>query len=134
MTPDPNSPETLLSVPGETEAAAIITDLAEYDIQAFAAGGYTSGFKTEAPGGVTVLVKHADIDRARQALAEIRAEYGRIDWSKVDVMETPEVQPAVDESVGEAPSWRAVHSHLWLTIWFLGIAVCLIVWLIGGGL
>ena len=74
MTPDPQQPETLLSVPTEVEAAAIVTALAEYDVKAMAVGGYTSGFKAEAPGGVAVVVKHADIERAKQALAEIRQQ------------------------------------------------------------
>jgi hypothetical protein len=72
MTEDPTRPERLLSVPNEIEAAAIVTALASYDIEAFAAGGYTAGFRAEAPGNVTVLVKHADLERAQQALAELR--------------------------------------------------------------
>lgn len=70
MKPDPERPETLLSVANEIEAAAIVGFLAQYGIKAFAAGGYTSGFKAEAPGDVKILVKQADLDRARQALAE----------------------------------------------------------------
>ena len=89
MTPDPNRPEALLSVPDEIEAAAIVGALAEYGIEAFAAGGYISGFKVQAPVNVAVLVKHIDMDRAQQALAEIRAEQGEIDWSKVDGTELP---------------------------------------------
>jgi hypothetical protein len=69
---DPNRPEPLLSVRTEIEAAAIVTALAGHDIGAFAVGGYTAGFRAEAPGDVRVMVKHADLDRARQALAEIQ--------------------------------------------------------------
>jgi len=71
MTTDPELPETLLSVPNEIEAASIVGYLEQCGIRAFAAGGYTSGFKVAAPGDVKILVKHADLDRARQALAEI---------------------------------------------------------------
>ena len=79
MTLDPNDPEKLLSVPNEIEAAAIVNALADYDIEAFAAGGYTAGFRAEAPGNVTVLVKHADLERAKQALAEIREQPAKSD-------------------------------------------------------
>jgi len=93
MTSDPNRPEVLLSAANEIEAAAMATALAEYGVEAFAAGGYTSGFKAEAPGNVNILVKHADLDRAREALAEIRRQQDEIDWSKVDVMEAAEEEP-----------------------------------------
>ena len=72
MTADPNRPEPLLSVRTEIEATAIVTALAGYGIEAFAVGGYTAGFRAEAPGNVQVLVKHANLDRAKQALGEIR--------------------------------------------------------------
>jgi hypothetical protein len=81
VTPDPNRPEKLLSVASEIEAAAMVNALAECGVEAFAAGGYTSGFKAEAPGDVKILVKHTDLDRARQALAEIRQQQGDIEWS-----------------------------------------------------
>jgi len=99
MTADPNRPEKLLSVRTEIEATAIVTALAEYDIEAFAAGGYTAGFRAEAPGFVTVLVKHADLDRAKQAVAEIRQQQGDFDWSKVDLTERAEAQPSADEDL-----------------------------------
>ena len=70
MKPDPESPETLLSVANEIEAAAIVGYLEQCGIKAFAAGGYTAGFKAEAPGDVKILVRQADLDRARQAMAE----------------------------------------------------------------
>ncbi len=72
MTPDPDRPETLLSVANEIEAAVIVGYLDQRGIRAFAAGGYTAGFRAEAPGDVKILVKQADLDRARKALAEIQ--------------------------------------------------------------
>jgi hypothetical protein len=93
MSLDPNRPERLLSVAHEIEAAAMVNALAESGVEAFAAGGYTSGFKAEAPGDVAVMVKQADLDRARQALAEIRQHQGDIDWDNVDVMEGAEDEP-----------------------------------------
>jgi len=85
----------LVSVPSEVEAAAIVTALAEYGIEAHAVGGYTAGFRAEAPGDVKVSVKHADLDRARQALAEIREHPDAIDWSQIDVgrPEEPDAPP-----------------------------------------
>ena len=129
MTPDPNRPEALLSVPNEIEAAALVSALAEYGIEAFAAGGYTSGFKAEAPGNVTVLVKHVDMDRTQQALAEIRAEQGAIDWSKVDGIETPESPLLADESASADADWRPVTNHLWWIMELLGVAICFVIWL-----
>ena len=64
-----------------------MTALAGYDIEAFATGGATAGFKAEAPGSVQVLVRRADLERAERALAEIEKDEGEIDWSKIDVGE-----------------------------------------------
>lgn len=74
MTSDPNSPEVLLKVPTEFEAAAIVGALADHGVGALTTGGYTSGFQAEAPGNVAVVVKHVDIDRAKQVLAEIQSQ------------------------------------------------------------
>jgi len=129
MTRDPHNPEALLSVSNEIEAAAIVTALAEYDIKALAVGGHISGFKAEAPGNVAVVVKLADFDRAKQALTEIRQQQASIDWSNVDVMETPETAALAGEPASDRPSWRVGPTHFWWTVELLGIAVCLIVWL-----
>ncbi len=98
MTPDPDRPETLLSVANEIEAATIVGYLDQCGIRAFAAGGYTSGFKAEAPGNVKILVKQADLDRARQALAEHKDYQLAIDWSKMDVTEREEELPPAGEN------------------------------------
>jgi hypothetical protein len=85
MSADPNSPCKLLSVINEIEAASVASALAGYDIESTTVGGFTSGFKAEAPGSVQILVRRADLDRATRALAEIREDQGTIDWSTVDV-------------------------------------------------
>ena len=117
MTPDPDRPETLLSVPTEIEAEVIVTALAEYGIKALAVGGCTSGFKAEAPGLVAVVVKHADVDRAKQALAEIRPQ-GR----------------NKEASVGPR-RWTIfkmiVNYYLWISI-LLGIVISWVTWLATG--
>lgn len=74
MADDLDSPERLLSVPNEVEAAVIVNALAERGINAFALGGNTAGFAWETPGLVNVVVKRADAAQARKALAEIEEE------------------------------------------------------------
>jgi hypothetical protein len=72
MNSDPDGPVTLTTAAHEIEAAAIIGYLEQCGIKAISAGGYTSGFKAEAPGNVAVLVRRADLARARQALEEMQ--------------------------------------------------------------
>lgn len=102
MSTAPDTPETLLTVPDESEAAAIVTALADYGIEAHATGGYVSGFRAEVPGGITVSVKSAELDRARQALAEILAQQDQIDWAQVDVGEPDDLGESAPP--GDAPS------------------------------
>jgi len=90
MTDQSNSPCALLSAANEIEAAGVVTALAEYGIEASVTGGFTSGFKAEAPGSIQVLVRRSDLDRAKLALAEIREDRGKIDWSAIDVGEPEE--------------------------------------------
>ncbi len=93
MSDDPNTPRRLVSVGNEIEAGGLITALAGYGIEASATGDFTSGFRAEAPGEIQVIVRQVDMDRAKQALAEIRAEEGKIDWSQVDVGEPDDEGP-----------------------------------------
>ena len=131
MVPDPNRPEKLLAVANEIEATAITSALAEYGVEAFAVGGYTAGFKAEAPGTVAVMVRHADFDRAKQALTETRQQQGKIDWSNVDVMEGAEQDPPA-ETADIAPDWSPLRNRLWLILELFLIAVCLIIGLFTG--
>jgi len=82
-----DTPDLLISVATEVEAAVIANELQRCGIEAVAAGGYTSGFKAEAPGAVQIYVKHVDADLARRTLDRIRNENADIDWSQVDVGE-----------------------------------------------
>ena len=84
MTDDPNDPEVLFTAANEPEAASVIAALAEHGIEAFGSGGLAFAGTIGLDGGVEVMVKHADVDRARQALAEIREEDRQIDWSQID--------------------------------------------------
>lgn len=48
-------------------------------------GGYTAGFRAEAPGYVNVLVRQQDLVAAQRVLAELQQHGGDVDWSQVDV-------------------------------------------------
>ena len=72
-------------MPDELQAVAIVAALDEEGIRAVATGGYTSGFKAEAPGDVQVLASRSDAARAQQTLREIQSQENPIDWPEVDV-------------------------------------------------
>ena len=84
---DPNNPTPLTRFTNEVEAATILSALAENGIQGTTTGSFTTGFRTEAPGDVTVVVRHCDLQRALEVLAEVEAARKNIDWSAVDVGE-----------------------------------------------
>lgn len=71
MNPSDNNPETLVSVPNDFEAAIIVSALAAHDVDATTSGGFTAGFRAEAPGEVNVIVRRRDLAKARQALSEL---------------------------------------------------------------
>jgi hypothetical protein len=73
MADDPNEPVVLTTRPSESLAALIVAALKDHGVEAQATGGFTSGFRTEVPGEVRVLVRQADLGRAQQALREIEA-------------------------------------------------------------
>ena len=56
----------------ETEAAIIVSILRDAGIRAVAVGGFTAGFRAEAPGWVRVKTLEMDAERARRVIAEIR--------------------------------------------------------------
>ncbi|MEM8865986.1 MAG: hypothetical protein AAGF31_10630 [Planctomycetota bacterium] len=85
-----NQPEhirRLTSVPSDMEASVIVAALHRAGITATATGGFTAGFKAEAPGWVQVMVAEADLPVAKNTLAKLMEENAEIDWSKVDVGE-----------------------------------------------
>ena len=87
MSSDPNNPEVVTSVQNEIEASGIVASLADHGIQATTTGGFTAGFRAEAPGEVQIVVKSEDLARAKQLLAEIEQQRSDVDWSQVDVGE-----------------------------------------------
>ncbi|QQE12313.1 DUF2007 domain-containing protein [Planctomycetota bacterium] len=75
----------LIQLQTEIEAAMLVDALNEQGIQAVASGGISSGFRTEAPGYVNVLVHQKDIEQARIAAEEFNNEHFNIDWDNVDI-------------------------------------------------
>ena len=84
MSADPQGPVTVATVRNDVEAAAIISALADHGIEASATGGYTAGFRAEAPGDVTVVVRREHAAAAKKILQGLRGDQ-KIDWSEVDV-------------------------------------------------
>ena len=85
MNTDQDNPVALGSFANELEAAAAVTALQALGVEAHVMGGYTAGFRAEAPGNVQVVVRFRDLNRAQEALAEIRATRADVDWSQIDV-------------------------------------------------
>jgi NADPH:quinone reductase-like Zn-dependent oxidoreductase len=77
MHEDPNQPMKLTQVRSEERAAVLLTALADRGIEAHMVGGFTSGFRAEAPGGVDVVVRQADLERALAILNELQPAEGR---------------------------------------------------------
>jgi type III secretory pathway lipoprotein EscJ len=67
---DPKRPVLLTTVETEAEAALLMAALRDRGIEARATGQLTSGFRAEAPGGVRILVRQSDLDRAAEVLRE----------------------------------------------------------------
>jgi len=71
MPDDPSQPVRLTRVPSEIQAALLVAALQDRGINAHAEGALTSGFRAEAPGGVDILVRKVDLQKAEAALREI---------------------------------------------------------------
>lgn len=72
MTIDPQRPKVLVEVATDVEAAAIVTALTAHGIHAMAVGGYTAGFRAEAPGPLQILVREGELEPARSILQQVR--------------------------------------------------------------
>ncbi len=71
---DPLSPQRLASFTSELQAEALVDALATEGVRGMAVGGYTFGFRAEAPGEVQVVVANTDLFRAKELLAAFEAE------------------------------------------------------------
>jgi hypothetical protein len=69
-----HSPEVLISVANEVAASAIVAALEEHGVKAMAVGGFTAGFRAEAPGDVRIVVRRNDLTRAQQVLEAIQSK------------------------------------------------------------
>ncbi|MEM9588559.1 MAG: DUF2007 domain-containing protein [Planctomycetota bacterium] len=58
----------------EAEASLVVSVLEEAGIKSIATGGFTAGFRAEAPGVVTVQVFESDREAAAKVIAELDAE------------------------------------------------------------
>ncbi len=58
----------------EVAASVLVSVLQDAGIRAVATGGFTAGFRTEAPGWVQVQTLERDAQRAREIIAEIKLE------------------------------------------------------------
>lgn len=65
---DPNQPVMAAGAANEMIASLIIAKLAANDIEAHAEGALTSGFRAEVPGGVRVMVRQSDLERAQEII------------------------------------------------------------------
>ena len=87
MPTDLNEPAVVARVANEIEAAPIVALLAQHGIDASTTGGFTAGFRAEAPGEVCVIVRYGELPRARQLLADSPPLQDDVDWSEIDVGE-----------------------------------------------
>jgi hypothetical protein len=87
MTADPQEDLCVLaSLRTEVEAAMIRSALAEHGIDARLVGNYLAQFRgTEVAVEVQLLVRNADLSRARSILDTLSERPPTIDWSRVDV-------------------------------------------------
>ena len=65
---------TVAERPDEGGAAIIVAVLADEGIKSVATGGFTAGFRAEAPGWVLVKTLGRDADRAKEIIEQLKAE------------------------------------------------------------
>ena len=73
MAPSPEARLVAIAHPRDDIEAQLITNLlADAGIEAMVTGGSLAGFRAEAPANVCVVVRAADAEAAREALAAVR--------------------------------------------------------------
>jgi hypothetical protein len=100
--------EVLYRTPDELEAAMIAGVLADHGIAVTTSGGYTSGFRAEAPGHVRVLVAQDDLAEACELLAQTLRESRSLDWDGIDIQDPTPID--ADEADAAPSSDAAVPS------------------------
>jgi len=73
--PDLNDAKLVVVAERAQEAAAsiLVSVLADEGIRAVAVGGFTAGFRAEAPGWIQVKTLEQDAERARRIIKEIKS-------------------------------------------------------------
>ncbi len=59
----------------EASAAVLVSILDESGIRAIATGGFTSGFRAEAPGMISIKTLESDAERAIAILSELKVQW-----------------------------------------------------------
>lgn len=91
MAPSPATRLVAIAHPRDDIEAQLITNLlADAGIEAMVTGGSLAGFRAEAPANVCVVVRAADAEAAREALAAARPT---IDDTEVGDDSAPDTQP-----------------------------------------
>jgi hypothetical protein len=123
---DPQEPVVLRTVRSDFEAETIAAALRDRGIDARAVGGETAGYRAAAPGAVRVMVRRLDLERAEQALLDIRTGSVDIAWDELNPgppEDAAEPEPAASDSRRWA--WTAalaflLPAGLFLTFTFSG--------------
>lgn len=72
LSPDEQNLEIVAERSTEIAATVLVNVLADEGIRSVAVGGFTAGFRAEAPGWVQVKTFEADAARARQIISELK--------------------------------------------------------------
>jgi len=72
MNNDPNSPQVLANLRTDTEAQLVVNHLESIGIKALIAGAGPSTGWPRAPSETQVVVRRADLERAKEALSTIQ--------------------------------------------------------------
>jgi len=103
----------------DIEAALVRNLLADAGIEAAVTGGSLAGFRAEAPADVCVVVRAADAEAARQALAAVRPE---IDEALVGDDAPPEPEPPQRKADAPLPAkprvFTQAHLVALLIVWY----------------
>jgi hypothetical protein len=94
---DPATRLVAIAHPRDDIEAQLITNLlADAGIEAMVTGGSLSGFRAEAPANVCVVVRAADAEAAREALAAVRPA--------IDDTNSATTPPPIRKHHGDEPS------------------------------
>lgn len=83
---------TLIRTDDEISGSIVVAALENAGIKATMTGGFTAGFRAEAPGYVNIVIRQRDLERAREVLksTELPSE---VNWDEVDTGTPDETEP-----------------------------------------